>query len=189
MTLIKTFLALTFRASTNQLSLYSFLASFGCDNLRLCLIDTSQRFCDAYILQLPLAKIFLNARTRGRDCGVGLINLRPIVIVFQLDDVVALVDLLVVRHIHRAYDACHLGAERSDVAANISIVGNLVDLATFPRIPVTCDGDQNGQSENHHQNWRHVALPPGTSPRNYLICIDLRRHRFRYGYSGGHWRG
>jgi hypothetical protein len=43
LTLIKTFLVFTFRASTNQLSLYSFLASFGCCNLRLCLIDTGRR--------------------------------------------------------------------------------------------------------------------------------------------------
>src|SRR6266481_97919 len=102
MSLIKTFLALTFRASTNQLSLYSFLASFGCCNLRLCLIDTGHRFSDARILQLPLAKIFLNARTRSRNCGIGLINLGPIVIVLQLDEEVTLMDLLVVGHSHHA---------------------------------------------------------------------------------------
>src|SRR5258707_3905525 len=100
MTLIKTFLAFTFRASTNQLSLYSVLASFGCCNLRLCLIDTGHRFSDARILQLPLAKIFFNARTSSSNCGIGLIKLGLIVIVLQLDEEVALVDLLIVRHIH-----------------------------------------------------------------------------------------
>src|SRR6266851_7178403 len=166
MSLIKTFLAFTFRASTNQLSLYRFLASLGCCNLRLCLIDTGHSFRDARILQLALAKIFLNARTRSRNCGVGLIDLCPIVIVLQLDEEVALVDLLVVSHLHCAHDSRYLGTERGKVAANVSIICNLVDLATFPRIPVTCDGDQNGQSENHHENWRYVALPPGTSARN-----------------------
>jgi len=34
--------------------LYSFLASFGGRNLRLCVIDTGHRFSDARILQLPL---------------------------------------------------------------------------------------------------------------------------------------
>src|ERR1700686_778331 len=154
MSLIKTFLALTFRPSTNHLSLYSFLASFGCCNLRLCLIDTDHSFSDARILQLPLAKIFLNASTRSRNCSIGLINLCPIVIVLQLDQEVALVLLLVVGHIHRAHNACHLGTERSKVAANVSIICNLFDLATFPRIPVTCDGDQNGQSEKHHEDGR-----------------------------------
>src|SRR3954471_23770294 len=135
MTLIKTFLAFTFRASTNQLSLYSLLASFGGCNLRVCLIDTGYRFSDARILQLPLAEIFLNPGTRSRNCGTGLINLRPIVIVLQLDKEVALVNLLVVSHLHGAHDCRYLGAERSKIAANVSIVCNLFDLATFPRIP------------------------------------------------------
>src|ERR1700674_3514440 len=189
MSLVKTFLAFACRTRTNQFSLYTFLASFGSCNLRLCLIDTRQRFVYARILQLPLAKIFLNARTRSRNCGIGLINLRLIVIVLQLDEEVALVNLLVVSHLHRAHDSRYLGTERGNVAANVSIICNLVDLATFPRIPVTCDGDQNGQSENHHESWRYVALPPGTSARNGLICTDLWRRRFRCGCrrSSGHW--
>src|SRR5258708_6242328 len=190
MRLIKTFLALTFRASTNHLSLYSFLASFGSCDLRLCLIDTGQRFVYARILQLALAEIFLNPGTRTRNCRSGLIYLGLIVIVLQLDEEVALVNLLVVSHIHRAHNTCHLGTERSKIATNVSIICNLFDLATFPRIPVTCDGDQNDQSENHHENWRCVALPLSTSARNGLICTDLWRHRFRFGRRGfsGHWR-
>src|SRR6266851_1586504 len=189
MSLIKTVLAFTFRASTNQLGLYSFLASFGCCNLRSCLIDTGHRFSDARVLQLPLAKIFLNARTRSRNCGIGLINLRLIVIVLQLDEEVALVDLLVVGHIHRAHNACNLGTERSKVAANVSIIRNLLYLSTFPCVPVMCDGDQNGQSKKHHEKWGYVALPPGTLARHCLICTDLWRYRSRYGRrrSSRHW--
>src|SRR5258708_2052429 len=127
MSLIKTFLAFTFRASTNQLSLYSFLAGLGGCNLRLCLIDTGHRFSDARVLQLPLAKIFLNARTRSRNCGSGLINLRPIVIVLQLDEEVTLVNLLVVSHIHCADDSRYLGTERSKIAADLSVIPNLLD--------------------------------------------------------------
>src|SRR5467141_1048270 len=119
MSLIKTFLAFTFRASSNQLSLYSFLAGLGGCNLRLCLIDTGHRFSDARILQLTLAKIFLNARTRSRNCGVGLIDLCLIVIVLQFDEEIALVYQLVVSHIHRAHDSRYLGAERSKVTANV----------------------------------------------------------------------
>src|SRR5689334_24687334 len=36
----------------------------------------------------------------------------------------------------------------SNVAANVSIICALFDLATFPCIPVTCDGNQN-RSEEH----------------------------------------
>src|SRR4029077_14065724 len=160
-----------------------------CCNLCLGLIDTRHRFSDARILQLPLAKVFLNTSPRSRNSGIGLINLGPIIIVLQLDEKVTLVHLLVVRDIYHAHNACHLGTERSKVAANVSIICNLFDLATFPSIPVTCDGDQNSQSENHHENWRYVALPPGTSARNGLICTDLWRHRFRYGRRGssGQW--
>ncbi len=98
MGLIKTFLAFTFRASTNQLSLYSFLAGLGGCNLRLCLIDTGHRFSDARVLQLPLPM-------SSRNCGVGLIDLCLIVIVLQFDEEIALVHQLVVSHIHRAHDA------------------------------------------------------------------------------------
>src|SRR6478672_4761109 len=98
MTLIEPFLPFTFRASTNQLSLYSFPASL--------------------------------------NCGIGLTDLRPIVIALQLHEEVALVNLLVVGHIHRLHNARHLGTERSKVSANVCIVCNLVSLATLPRIPL-----------------------------------------------------
>jgi hypothetical protein len=89
----------------SQLSLDSFLASFGSRNLRVGLIDTRQRFVDARILQLALPKIFLNAGTRSLNRRFGLIHLGLIVIVLQFDKEIALVYLLVVRHIHRAHDA------------------------------------------------------------------------------------
>src|SRR5580692_5158483 len=93
--LIKPFLAFTFRASANQLSLHGCLASLGGCNLCLCLIDAGQCFRDARILQLALAKIFLNAGTRRLNCRFGLIHLRLIVIMLQFDQEIALMDLLV----------------------------------------------------------------------------------------------
>src|SRR4029077_9319519 len=100
--LIKRFLALTFRACSNQLSLYGFLASLGGCNLRLCLINTRQRFRYARILQLALPKILLDAGACSLNCRFGLIHLRPIVIVLQFDQEVALVNLLVVGNIDGA---------------------------------------------------------------------------------------
>src|SRR5258708_3325474 len=191
MSLIKTFLAFKFRASTNQLGLHSFLPSLGCCNLRLCLIDTRQRSVYPRILQLALAEIFLNAATRSLNCRLALIDLGLIVIILQFDEEIALVNLLVVSRAHRAHDACHLGAERGKVAANVSIIRDLLYLSAFPCVPVTRDGDHNGHSEKHHENWSYVALPPGTLARHRLICADFWRHRFRYGRRGSirHWRG
>src|SRR4029077_7559067 len=97
--LIKPFLALTFRACSNQLSLYGFLASLGGCNLRVCLINPRQRFGDARILQQAWAKMLLDAGACSLNCRFGLIHLRPVVIVLQFDQEVALVDLLVVRSI------------------------------------------------------------------------------------------
>src|ERR1700746_1097716 len=99
--------------------------------------------------------------------------------------------LLVVGHIHCAHDACHLRAERSKFHTNVSIIRNLLCFSAFPCIPVTRDGDQNGQSEKHHEDGRYVVLPPATAARNCLICTDLWRHRFRHWWRGssGHWGG
>src|ERR1700733_231069 len=142
--LIKPFLAFTFGTSANQLSLYSFLASLGGCNLGLCLIDARERFRDTRILQLALAKILLNAGTRRLNCRFGLTHLRLIVIVLQFDEEIALMYLLVIRHVNCAHDGRHLGTERSKVAANVSIICDLFNLAALPRIPVTRNGDQDG---------------------------------------------
>ena len=90
-------------------------------------------------------------------------------------------DLLVVGHIHRAHDACHLGAERSKIAANVSIISNLFDFATFPRIPVTRDGDQDRQSEHYDEKRSRVLFQPGTVVRRGGSFVALRRRRFRHG--------
>src|ERR1700733_6029783 len=187
--LIKPFLAFTFRASANQLSLHGCLASLGGCNLCLCLIDAGQCFRDARILQLALAKIFLNAGTRRLNCRFGLIHLRLIVIMLQFDQEIAPMHLLVVRPLDCAHDARHFGTERSKVAANVSIICDLFDLAAFPRIPVARDGDQNGQSEKHHKNGSYIVLPPGALARDRLIRIALRRQWLRDRRSLGHWRG
>ena len=151
-TLIKPFLPLTLRERSNQLCLHSFLARLGGCDLCLCLIDARERFRDTRILQLALAKILLNAGTPRLNCGFGLIHLRPVVIILQFDEEIALVYLLVVRHVDGAHDTRHLRTERGKVAANVSVIGGLFDLAAFPRIPITSNRDQDSQSEKHHKD-------------------------------------
>jgi len=60
---------------------------------------------------------------------------------------------------NRAHDAGHLGAQRRKIAADISIISYLFDLAAFPRIPVASDGDENCQGEALQQGVSHVLFP------------------------------
>ena len=71
--------------------------------------------------------------------------------------------LPVIRHVDSAYDARHLGTERSEVTANVSVIRDLFDLPAFPRIPVARDGDQNSQREKQYKNGSYVVSPPRTS--------------------------
>src|SRR6202041_2398866 len=98
--------------------------------------------------------------------------------------------LLVVRHVDGAHDGRHLSTKWSKVAANVSIICDLFDLPALPGIPVTRNGDQNGQSEKHHKDGSYQALPPGTWARNWLICINFGRNRSRNRRPGSrrHWR-
>jgi hypothetical protein len=92
--------------------------------------------------------------------------------------------LLVVRHIDCVHNARHLGAERSQVAANVSIIRDLFNLAAFPCIPVTRDGDQNSQSEKQHENGRYIVLPPRTLARNYWSVSTVCGTGFATGGAG-----
>ena len=90
--------------------------------------------------------------TRGGQLGLRQIDGALLRFIAQFDEQIALMHSLVVRHIYCADDGCHLRAKRSKVAANVSIVGHLFDLAAFPGIPATRDGDQDRQSKKHHEN-------------------------------------
>jgi len=113
------------------------------------------------------------ASTSGVDCRSSLVNLRPVIVILQFDDEVALAYLLIVGDVNRAYGASHLGAQRCQVAANVRIVGDLFELATFPRIPVPGEGHQHGRGEQHHQNRRQVGPPSRPAARRSGRRIDV----------------
>ncbi len=91
MSLIQPFLALAFGASAYQVGQYSLLASVGCNDLRSCLVDPSQRPSYTCVLQLALANVVFNGGAGGLNCRPGLVNLRLVVVVLQFDEKVALV--------------------------------------------------------------------------------------------------
>jgi hypothetical protein len=85
--------------------------------------------------------------------------LRLIIVVLKFNDEVSLVYLLIVGNAYTLNDSGHLRTEWGEVAANIGIVGNLFEMATFPGIPVPEQGNQDGQSEEYDQHRRKVFLP------------------------------
>src|SRR5580704_9379465 len=143
MSLIQPLLALAFRVGANQVRTYCLPASFSCGDLRLCLIYTGKSFGYPHVLQLALATVVFDSSTGSLNCCAGLVSLCPVIVVLQFDNEVALVYSLKVGHMNRAHDAGHLGAQRCKVAADVSIISYLFDLAALPRIPVASDSNQN----------------------------------------------
>src|SRR6266852_4923233 len=143
MSLVQPLLALALGVGANQVSSYCFFSSFSRGDLRLCLIDTGKRFGCTRVLQLALAKVVFDGGTGCLNCRTGLVNLCPVVVVLQFHNKVAFVYSLKVGHVNRAHDAGHLGAQRRKIAADVSIISHLFDLAALPRISVASDRDQN----------------------------------------------
>src|SRR5271165_5409524 len=147
MSLVQPFLAFAFQTSTHEIGLGSFFSGLRCRNLRLCLIDSGKRFSNSRVLQFALTNIVLDGGPGSLDGCIRLVNLRLKVVVLQLNQEVSFVYLLIVGDVNRADNAGNLGAKRGEVAANVSVVGNLFRLAAFPGIPVPGNSNQEGESE------------------------------------------
>ncbi len=159
MSLIEALLPLSLRASTYQFSFNSILAGLRRHNLGFSLIDSGKRPINACILKLTLAKVILDG-SFGRLYGrIRLGNLRLIVVVLKFNQEISLVYLLIVGNVYTSNDSGHLRAERGQIAANIGIVGNLFEMATFPGIPVPGQGNQDSQSKEYDHYRRNVFQP------------------------------
>src|SRR6267378_3447614 len=163
MTLIEGFLTFAFRAGTGKASLYSFLARLSRSNLGFGQINSLQRFRDLGILQFALAKVVVYGGPCRRDGRIRLVNLRLVISVFQFDEQVPFVHLLIVRDVHRANDAGNLGAQRSEISPHVRIICYLVDAPALPGIPISGEGDDQSGSQEEHSYGREIAepLPPG----------------------------
>src|SRR5712672_2631543 len=159
MTLIEGLLAVAFRAGTGEASLYSFLARLSCSNLGFGHINSLKRFRNLGILQFSLAKVVVYSGPCRRNGRIRLVNLCLVVFVFQFDEQVPLVHLLIIRNMYRANDAGNLGAQRSEISPHVRIICYLVDSPALPGIPISGEGDDQRGSEEKHSYGREIAEP------------------------------
>src|SRR6266404_1037500 len=159
MTLIEGFLAFPFQAGTGKASLYGFLASLSCSNLGFGQINSLHRFRNLRILQFALAKVVVYGGPCCRDGRIRLVNLSLVIFVFQFDEQVPFVHLLIVRDVYRANDAGNLGAQRSEISPYVGIICYLVDSPALPGIPISGEGDDQRGSEEEHSYGREIAEP------------------------------
>jgi hypothetical protein len=99
--------------------------------LRLCLIDPHQSLGDTCILQLALSSVGFDRCPSRLDRHAGLIHLRSVIVVLQLHDQTARMNLLVVGNVDSAHNVRHLGAQRCKIAANTGIVRDLLRFAAL----------------------------------------------------------
>src|SRR5437879_3358107 len=67
--------------------------------------------------------------------------------------------LLVIRDFHLFNDASYFGAQRSEVPSHVRIVSDLFNSAALPRIPVSCDCEDNHDCQYHHNRRSSEPLP------------------------------
>src|SRR5215470_4096020 len=117
---------------------------------------------NAGILKLALPLVVFNRSFCGLDSGLGLRYLGLEVVIVQLNQNVALSDCLIIVDSHLANEARNLRAERRKITANVRVVGDLLDPAAFPAIPITGHRHDYGYRQEKHDQKRSELLP------NYL---------------------
>src|SRR5258705_9942444 len=113
MTLIEGFLAFPFQAGTGKASLYGFLASLSCSNLGFGQINSLKRFRNLGILQFALAKVVVYGGPSRPDSRIRLVNLCLVIFVFQFDEQVPFVHLLIMRDNLRPYHVWRIISQRT----------------------------------------------------------------------------
>ena len=147
MSLIKALLALPFRSGTHQPSFDGVLARLRRRDLGLSLIDSRKGPLNAGVLQLTLAKVVVDSRPGGLYARARLRYLCLIIAVLQFNQQVPFVYLLIIGDGYISNYAGNFRTERGEIAANISVIGNLFDVPAFPGVPVPGNSDQDSESE------------------------------------------
>jgi hypothetical protein len=125
--------------------------------------------------RLPRLEVF----DRGlgpEQIGLGLRYSSPVIVIVDLDQEVAFFDALEVVDRDPAHIAINLSAERRNVAADISIVGDLPDRQTDPAVPLRRKQHDNKPRGNQDRQPDERDAGPPAPP-----CRSLDRRRRRRG--------
>ncbi len=128
-------------------------------------------------LGVLLELVRLEVRDRGLgagDVGLALGQARPIVVVLDLDQEIACLDLLEVTDRDGADIAVDLGAERRDVAPDIRIVGRLGAPHPDPAVPA---GGQQQRQPADDQHDRERPREPGEPGEQRPRRLGDRQYR------------
>jgi hypothetical protein len=132
MGLEESFLSAAFVLGAGDISLDSFLALLRCRDLGARLIDSCEGPVDPCILKVALSPIVYNGSVCGRDRRLRLRYLRFVIVVFQLNKKVSLVDLLKVYDSYFPNYPRNLSAERRKIPSHVRVVRDLL-VALPPR--------------------------------------------------------
>ena len=121
---------------------------------------------------------------RRQQVRLGLRHPGPIIVILDLDQQLALLDPLKIVHGHPAHITFDLGAERRDVAANVSIVGNLPDRQANPAVPLSSeqDDDNSGSDQNGEPDKSDPRPRPSSRPRHIRRRSLRRRGQHRRSF-------
>ena len=178
------FLTAALGARARHVGLDGLRAGLRGGDLRLRLIDAGEGALNARVLQRALPPVVFERRLRRVNRGGGLRDLRPVVVVLQADQLVALPNLLIVIHLHFAHETRDLRAERRDIAADERVVGDLIDSSSFPRIPVARQRERDRERHQHDEHGR-AESPPGGLQR--IDRVFNLRARGRDDWGCGHF--
>ena len=85
--------------------------------------------------------------------------MRPVIVVLQQNQLVSFSDVCVISDLDRPHEPRHLGAQRRQIAPDVSVVRGLLDSLPLPRIPVARKGDDDRERQQENQYGRAKPLP------------------------------
>ena len=106
----------------------------------------------------------LDRRLGAGEIGLRLGDASAVIVVLDLDQQIALLDLLKVVDRHPSDITLDLGAERCDVTADVGVVRGLPHAVTDPAVPAGDEqrNDDAGEQQNCNR-YRKAAKPPPQS--------------------------
>src|SRR5260370_18485517 len=112
------------------------------------------------MLKLGLPPVVFEGGFGSLNSGSSLRHLGREIIIVELNQDVALANLLVVVDFHLADQARYFRAKRREIAANVCVVCDLLDPPTLPSIPVASDRYNDRYRKKNYDYRVSKFLPP-----------------------------